>query len=59
MILNFTFVHSNFRCLKFAVVKKIIKCDKKSDYFQCEFSCSCIICFREGIWVYKSTLPIY
>lgn len=38
MILNFIFVHSNFRCLKFAVVKKFIKCDKKSDYFQCEFS---------------------
>lgn len=51
MILNFIFVHSNFRCLKFAVVKKFIKCDKKSDYFQCEFSCSCIICFTEGIWV--------
>lgn len=31
MILNFTFVHSNFRCLKFAVVKKIIKCDNKLD----------------------------
>lgn len=59
MILNFIFVLSNFRSLKFAVVKKFIKCDKKSDYFQCEFSCSCIICFIEGIWVYKSTLPIY
>lgn len=37
MILNFIFVLSNFRCLKFAVVKKFIKCDKKSDYFQCDF----------------------